>query len=142
MVCSQYLDAQNIKVERSKIWCPDNEHFFIITVGSNPQLPFIEFENDTLAQVSPCYTLDYETNKPKPGRIGEIIFRSGDDFRAGIMAHEAVHCATSYCRLFEPENLKLTDHIEEIEERFAWLVGWFSKEITNFYWDMVEPNED
>ncbi|MEN6552837.1 MAG: hypothetical protein ABFC34_08115 [Methanobacterium sp.] len=112
MVCSQYLNTENVKEARSKVWCPDGEHFFIITVGSEPQLPFIEFENDTLAQVSPCYILDYETNKPKPGRIGEIIFRSEDDFRAGIMSHEAVHCATSYCRLFEPESLEISENGE------------------------------
>lgn len=95
----------------------------------------------TLAMVSPLCVF-MENNEIQKGSIGLVQFRDDDNFRAGIIGHEAVHCATTYMRLFEKDKLLLSDEIDENEERLAWVIGWFTKEITNFYYDIVNPIED
>jgi len=102
--------------------------------------------------VTPMYKLDVGSvdaitklgnegiGKLIPGRIGLIQFKSSEQFRSGIMAHEAVHCATIYMRLLEKEQLKLsTDNIDDNEERLAWLIGWFTARITNYYYEFIAP---
>jgi len=48
-----------------------------------------------------------------------------------------MHCATAYMRIFEEDKLVLGDECDDNEERLAWLVGWFCKEITNYYYDVI-----
>lgn len=106
---------------------PNHDYFFEIKV--NPDL-------DSTAMVSPIYTIT-ENLKVKKGSIGLIQFQTEDDFRSGVICHEAVHCATAYMRLFEEDKLFLDDECDDNEERLAYLVGWFGKEITNYYYDVV-----
>lgn len=113
-----------------KISTPNKGYYF--NIGVNPNL------EDADAMVSPCYKLNLDTMKPKPGFIGQIYFKDKSCFTSGVIAHEALHCATAYLRIFEPEKVQLNvEDCDKNEERLAWLTGWFAKEITNYYYDKV-----
>ena len=115
-----------------KIPTPNPEFYYELAI--NPEL-------DAEGMVTPQYKLDVgskETVFVIPGKIGLIQFKSKDKFRAGIMSHEALHCATSYLRLFDENKLKLSDEIDDNEEELAYLVGWFTSELTQFYYSVLD----
>lgn len=123
---------------RGRIETPNPDYYFDINV-----VEMIEDHVDktshpsTLAMVSPSHVI-IEDDQIQKGSIGLIQFRDDDNFRAGIISHVAVHCALNYIRVFEPENFKLNiEDCDDNEERLAWLIGWFTKEITNFYYDEI-----
>jgi hypothetical protein len=129
---------------RGRIETPDPDYYFDINV-----VEMVEDQVDgtshplTLAMVSPTHRINLDDNSIVKGSIGLIQFRDDDNFRAGIIGHEAVHCALDYIRNFEEEYFELDiEGCDDNEERLAWLVGWFTKEITNFYYDIVRPLED
>ena|GEM_PF-6580890 len=141
-------DALEIKTPYvpGKIKSPDDNFYFDIVVN-----PDLECE----AMVTPMYKLDVGSVdaitklgdegivKLIPGRIGLIQFKSSEQFRSGIMAHEAVHCATAYMRIFEEECLKLDpEDCDDNEERLAWLIGWFTARITNYYYEFIAPTSE
>jgi hypothetical protein len=127
---------------RGKIETPDPDYYFDINV-----VEMVECHVDrasyptTLAMVSPNYTI-MEDDKIQKGSIGLIQFRDDDNFRSGIISHEAAHCALAFIRIFESKILSLDPvDCDDNEERLAWLIGWFTKEISNFYYDVVKPLE-
>jgi hypothetical protein len=127
----------------NKIYAPDKDYFFEIRVN-DPIVDSVdgtEESPDVLAQVSPYRRLalgdDGEFHIVK-GCMGLIQFKNKKQFNAFIISHEAVHCATAYCRYFEPEALELSsEDIDENEERFADIVCHFVEQITDYYYDVL-----
>lgn len=115
---------------------PNENHFFIIKI--NPEL-------DAIARVSPIFKCDYDNDDNMivtSEFIGYIEFKDEDNFRAGYIAHEALHCATTFIRLFGSHSLELNpEDIDDDEEYFANIVEYFAREITNYYWDIVKKGE-
>ena len=111
----------------NRIYCPNKNYYFYISIDSS-------IENCD-AEVSPEYILDFDTNKPKQGKIGYIRFKNIDCLKQGVISHESVHCSTTYMRLFDPKSLVLNDEINNSEEKLAWLIGYFAKEIVNWLYN-------
>lgn len=118
---------------KSKILCPNKKYWFDVEVS-----PL----KDALAQVSPIYTLKPPGYDVKPGSIGIIKFHDADCFSAEILSHEAVHCATTYIRLFETEKFEndkfsLIDEINDNEECLAYHVGYFAQQLTDYFYKYI-----
>lgn len=121
-----------------RINTPDDDFYFNIVVNGDLE--------DADAMVSPMYRLDVGSSdviKVIPGSIGLIQFKDKECFTSGVIAHEAVHCATAYMRIFEEECLKLDpEDCDDNEERLAWLIGWFTARITNYYYEFIAPKSE
>jgi hypothetical protein len=132
----------------NRIYTPDKDYFFKIKVN-NPIVDSVDGTTefpDALAMVSPFRRLKLGSDGEyhlKKGCIGLIQFKSKDLFKASIISHEAVHCATAYCRYFEPETLNLSqEDIDENEEKFADIVMHFTNKITDYYYDEIVGQEN
>jgi len=127
--------------EMGIIKTPDEKYYFTITINPN-----LREEENADAMVSPIYKLDVgssEVIKVVPGRIGHIQFKDETCFTSGVIAHEATHCATNYMRLFEPDKFKLDEEsCDDNEERLAWLIGWFTKELANYFYEKITPKPE
>jgi hypothetical protein len=114
---------------RSKIYLPNTEQYwFVIKVTDNLI--------DCKAVVETNYRLDPLDGSIHTGSIGVVKFKP-DSFTVGVISHEALHMALSMMRTFD-ESYELDEVCDDVEERIAWLTGYFAAKITNFYYDHVE----
>lgn len=60
--------------------------------------------------------------------IGTVLFYK-DLLRSSVISHEAVHMATSYLRI--TDQLKLSDQIDDDEEKLAYCVGSCMRQIVD-----------
>ena len=61
-------------------------------------------------------------------KIGDVLFYRGL-LGSGVIAHESVHMATSFLRIFN--SLKLGDKIDDREENLAYCIGSCTRQIVD-----------
>ena len=122
-------------VERWHVWpetmtdelilCKDPDYYFVLHVVTDLI--------DCKAKVCPKYVIDIDTGKPKHGIIGDVYFKP-DSFKSGIIAHESLHMALTFIRIYKtPE---LSDDCDEDEEEIAMHTGWFAARLSEIYWGL------
>jgi len=115
-----------MKTEIGIVYCPNNEYYFGV---------YIDPELECDAKVSPACYLDLNTRRAKPGSIGIIFFRNVDCMKCGVIAHEAIHLATTYIRSVTKDKVVLGPDIDAQEEILADYVGWFAARLGELYWE-------
>jgi hypothetical protein len=94
------------------------------------------------AIVIPLQALDIQPGQPMrlQSRLGEVLFRRGA-IGTEIVAHEAVHVATSTLRMVasaadEERALDLGDEIGDREELLAYVAGGFARDVVAALYDL------
>ena len=129
-----YIDTNDEVNIPYRINCPDDILYFNLHV--------LEAIEGAVARVVPSPKVISFKHNPNgetvhSDHIGDIYFTK-ESLKAGVIAHESVHCATTFLRargeLFPLD----AEDIDHIEEDLAYAVGHFAKEISNLYWKINE----
>lgn len=111
-------------------WLKEYRHYYHVSVFPDNQAMWeygrklSSFEKDQKGGWSaitiPIWREKYKNDRViKAPKIGDVLF-DRDHLSIDVISHEAVHMATSYLRFLE--RLKLSEQIDEDEERLAYCV--------------------